>query len=87
MRKTSVGRICYPKIALRNFCACTQKVSTSLLRICVYAQKIQEMTIIVQISLNNPIVDDLHPAQNSRYGIRTMYIAGPCFVYTATGLT
>ena len=51
------------KISLRNFCACTQKVSTSLLRICVYAQKIQEMTIIVQISLNNPIVDDLHPAQ------------------------
>ena len=51
------------KIALRNFCACTQKVYTSLLRICVYAQKIQEMTIIVQNLLNNPIVDDLRPAQ------------------------
>ena len=29
------------KIAIRNFCACTQKSSTSLLRICVYAQIIQ----------------------------------------------
>ena len=29
------------KITIRNFCPCTQKASTSLLRICVYAQNIQ----------------------------------------------
>ena len=29
------------EIIIRNFCACTQKFSTSLLRMCVYAQKIQ----------------------------------------------
>ena len=39
----------------------TQKSSTSLLRICVYAQKIQQMIIIK--SSNNPIVDVLRPAQ------------------------
>ena len=49
------------KITIRNFCVCTQKTSTSLLRICVYAQKIQQM-IIIQSS-NNPRVDVLRPAQ------------------------
>ena len=49
------------KITFRNFCACTQKPSTSLLRICVYTQKIQQM-IIIQSS-NNPIVDVLRPVQ------------------------
>ena len=29
------------EIIIRNFCACTQKCSTSLLRICVYTQKSQ----------------------------------------------
>ena len=38
-----------------------QKPSTCLLRICVYAQKIQQM-IIIQSS-NNPIVNVLRPAQ------------------------
>ena len=50
-----------PKITIRNFCPCTQKTSTSPLRICVYAQKIQHM-IIIQSS-NNPIMDVLRSAQ------------------------
>ena len=58
------------KITFRNFCACTQKSSTSLLRICVYGQKIQQM-IIIQSS-NNAIVDVLRPAQNLQ--IWNMYI-------------
>ena len=39
----------------------TQKSSTYILRICVYAQKIHQMTIIK--SSNNPIVDVMRPAQ------------------------
>ena len=49
------------KIIYMNFCVCTQKASTSLLRICVYAQKIQQ-TIIIQGS-NNPIGGVLRPVQ------------------------
>ena len=49
------------EIIIRNFCACTQKSSTSLLRICVYAQKSNKLLIIK--SSNNPIVDVLRPAQ------------------------
>ena len=49
------------KIIIRNFCECKQKSFTSLLRICVYVQKIQQM-IIIQSS-NNPIVDVLGSAQ------------------------
>ena len=71
------------KIIIRNFCACTQKSSTSLLRICVYAQKIQQM-IIIQSS-NNPIVDVLRPAQKLQvwntykpgFG-ETVWICGRC---------
>ena len=51
----------FSKITIRNFCACTQKASTSLLRVCLYAQKIQQM-IIIQSS-NNPIFDVWRPAQ------------------------
>ena len=43
------------------------KTTASVTRICVYAQKIQQM-IIIQSS-NNPIVDVLRPVKNSRYGI------------------
>ena len=55
MRKySSVGRLCYPKSLLGNFCACTQKSSRSLLRICVYAQKIQcWKTLLSEIIIRN----------------------------------
>ena len=61
------------EIIIRNFCACTQKSSTSLLRICVYAQKIQQMIIIK--SSNNPIVDVLRPAQKLQ--VWNTYIPAP----------
>ena len=60
------------KITIWNFCACTQKASSSLLRIYVYAQKIQQM-IIIQSS-NNPIVDVLRPAQKLQ--VWNTYIPG-----------
>ena len=60
------------EIIIRNFCACTQKSSTSILRICVYAQKIQQMIIIK--SSNNPIVDVLRPAQKLQ--VWNAYIPG-----------
>ena len=60
------------KIINWNFCVCTQKSSTSLLRICVYAQKIQQMIIIK--SSNNPIVDVLRPAQKLQ--VWNTYISG-----------
>ena len=43
------------QIIIRNFCACTQKSSTSLLRICVYAQKIQccGKTLLSEIIIRN----------------------------------
>ena len=42
------------KIIIRNFCACTQKSSTSLLRICVYAQIIQcWKTLLSKIIIRN----------------------------------
>ena len=48
------------------------KSSTSLLRICVYAQKIQQMIIIK--GSNNPIVDVLRPAQKLQ--VWNTYIPG-----------
>ena len=42
------------KTIIRNFCACTQKSSTSLLRICVYAQIIQRWkTLLSEIIIRN----------------------------------
>ena len=42
------------KITIRNFCACTQKSSTPLLRICVYAQIIQRWkTLLSKITIRN----------------------------------
>ena len=42
------------KIIIRNFCACTRKSSTSLLRICVYAQIIQcWKTLLSKIIIRN----------------------------------
>ena len=74
-KKSSVGRLCYPKSLSGVFYACTQKSLTSLLRICVYAQKIQQMVIIK--SSNNPIVDVLRPAQKLQ--VWNMYIPDiPC---------
>ena len=54
MRKwSSVGRL-LSKIKIRNFCACTQKTSTSLLRIYVYAQIIQcWKTLLSKIVIRN----------------------------------
>ena len=63
------------KIIIRNVCACTQKSSTFLLRICVYALKIQQMIIIK--SSNNPIVDVLRPAQKLQ--VWNTYIPGYFF--------
>ena len=68
------------KIIIRNFCACTQKSSTSLLRICVYAQKNQQMIIIK--SSNNPLVDVLRPAQKLQ--VWNTYIPGPVGYTTDT---
>ena len=42
------------EIIIRNFCACTQKSSTSLLRLCVYAQIIQCWnTLLSEIIIRN----------------------------------
>ena len=60
-KKSQCWKTLLSEIINWNFCACTQKSCTSLLRICVYAQKIQQMIIIK--SSNNPKVDVLRPAQ------------------------
>ena len=70
--KTQCWKTLLSEIVIRNFCACTQKSSTSLLRICVYAQKIQQMIIIK--SSNNPTVDVLRPAQKLQ--VWNTYIPG-----------
>ena len=44
----------YSKNTIRNFCACMQKTSTSLLRICVYAQIIQRWkSLLSNITIRN----------------------------------
>ena len=61
-QKIHCWKTLFSEIIIRNFCTWTQKSSTFLLRICVYAQKKSKQMNIMKTS-NNTIVDVLRLAQ------------------------